>query len=178
LDPREHLEDLRADFSHDDKLAFYACSLLSLREELLPTKRLTKEALQPLFAEHPGLDLIWREGQSPIERLSDYDNPDRAESMLRDVKNAMEAKRAKAPSSVNRSSVSSRGVMAAKVRKLLTGAEPYEGTKSALAKEAGYTHSSSLKNIKHFENMWNENVRKLAEIKAERQRRFQTDRNR
>ena len=59
-----------------------------------------------------------------------------------------------------------------RVRELLSGAMPYEGTKTRLAQEVGYTHQASLSNVKNFALLWDENERKLATAKAERQKRM------
>ena len=56
------------------------------------------------------------------------------------------------------------------VRELLTGDAPYEKNKTQLAAEVGYTHPSSLASVKNFANLWSENERKLAGVKAQRAR--------
>lgn len=59
-----------------------------------------------------------------------------------------------------------------RVRELLSGEAPYEGTKTELAAAVGYTHPSALRNVKNFKHLWSENERRLAARRAERERRM------
>lgn len=58
------------------------------------------------------------------------------------------------------------------VRERLSGKSPYEGTKSELASEVGYTHPAALARVKNFDNLWSENERKLAVQRAESRKRM------
>jgi hypothetical protein len=58
------------------------------------------------------------------------------------------------------------------VRELLSGTRPYEKSKSELAADVGYTHSSALAHVKNFANLWSENERKLAVRRAQSESRM------
>lgn len=79
---------------------------------------------------------------------------------------------AKTPSKGNRKRQARNRSKADKVREILSGSEPFERTKTELARQAGYTDVASLANVKNFDNLWSENERKRAGVKAERERRM------
>lgn len=64
------------------------------------------------------------------------------------------------------------------VRSVLSGNDPYEGSKRNLAAQVGYTHQASLDRVRGFKNHWEENERKLAERRAIAQKRMTQGSNR